>query len=219
MEHIPQFYSLYDMFSGKFQSTHFVHFRNVRLRRGYSNDQIFSLILREIVSPDILMPRFTLALLEKTVAVANRCFFFYSLPIYLSSLEVVFLELPSGFLASHDQVSSSFLEIQWITLLDFFIVCEISTSESVSSLRNLTISFLSSNYVRLFRHVYTSLCNFVKYPILYSYPQIFLMYKMINNFTDLFNRSNVLIIYFFRMLYNYSYNFIQISLLRFIFYN
>ena len=44
------------------------------------------------------------------VAVANRSFF-YSLPIHLSSLAIVFLRQPGGFLASHDPVSSGFLKI------------------------------------------------------------------------------------------------------------
>ena len=42
------------------------------------------------------MPRLSLASLDIAVTVANR-FFFDSLPIHLSSLEVVFLGLPGVF--------------------------------------------------------------------------------------------------------------------------
>ena len=51
--------------------------------------------------------------------------------------------------------------------------------ESLSSLHNLTISFLSSNDVTDFFAMFTiqepvkSRCNLVKYPILYSYPRKF----------------------------------------------
>ena len=56
------------------------------------------------------MPRLALALSEIAVAFANKSFF-DSLPIHLSSLAVVFLDLPGGFLASHDPVSLSFLKM------------------------------------------------------------------------------------------------------------
>ena len=55
------------------------------------------------------MPRLALALLEKAVAVANRSFF-DSLPIHPTSLAVVFLGLPGGFMASHDPLSQVFLK-------------------------------------------------------------------------------------------------------------
>ena len=108
--------------------------------------KFISLSLREIVCLDIFMPRLALDLLELAVSVANRSFFIHYQSI-LFSLAVVFLSLPSGLLALHDSVSSSFLKILWITLLDFPTVFEISPIESLSSLRNLTISFLSSNDV------------------------------------------------------------------------
>ena len=41
MNTIPLFLSPYDVFSGKFQSAHFVLFRNVRLHRSYSTVQIY----------------------------------------------------------------------------------------------------------------------------------------------------------------------------------
>ena len=87
--------------------------------------KFISLSLQEIVCLNVLMPKLALALLEKVVAVESRSFF-DSLPIHLSSLAVVFLGLPGGFLASHDQVSWIFLRILWITLLDFPTVFEIS---------------------------------------------------------------------------------------------
>ena len=119
--------------------------------------KFISLCLWEIVCLDILMPRLALTLLETVAAVANRSFFFYSLPIDLSSLAVVFLGLPGGFLASYDPVSSSFLKILWITLLDFLTVFEIILIVSLSSLCNLAISFLSSNdVIDFFRHVYNT---------------------------------------------------------------
>ena len=58
-----------------------------------------------------------------------------------------FLGLPGGLLASDDPVFSSFLEILWITLLDFPAIFQISPSETLSLLSNLTISFLSSDDV------------------------------------------------------------------------
>ena len=96
-------------------------------------------------------------------AIANRTFF-YSLPINLS-----FLCLPGCFWASHDPVSLSCLKILWLKLLDFPTYFEISTIESLSSLRYLTISFPSSNDVTEFWAMIT--INLVKYPILYSYSQ------------------------------------------------
>ena len=145
MNTIPLFFSRYDVFSGKFQSAHFVLFKNLRLRRLF---KFISLSLRDIVRLDILIPRLELSLLQKVVAVANRSFF-DSLPIHLSFLSVFFLGLQGVFffLASQDPVSSSFLKMLWITLLDFPTVFEISAIESLSSFCNLTISFLSSNDV------------------------------------------------------------------------
>ena len=143
---IPLFFSPYDVFTGKFQSAHFVIFRNVRLRRSCSTVQIHFIKSTEIICLDILMPMLALALLEISVAVANRSFF-YSLPIHLSFLVVIFLCPPGSFLASPDPVSSSFLKILWITLFFLSAVFEISPIESLSSVRNLTISFLSSNDV------------------------------------------------------------------------
>ena len=104
--------------------------------------KFISFSLWEIVCLDILMPRLALALVEIPVAVTNRSFLIHFQSI--SSLVVVFLGLPGGFLASHDQVSSSFLNILWIILIDFPIFFEISP---IKSLCNLTISFLSSNDV------------------------------------------------------------------------
>ena len=99
MNTIPLFFSQYDMFSGKFQSAHFVLFRNVR-----HFFKCISLCLWEIMCLDILMPRLALALFGIAVAVSNQSFV-DSLPIHLSSLAVVFLGLPGGFLASHGPVS------------------------------------------------------------------------------------------------------------------
>ena len=85
--------------------------------------KFISLSLRKIACLDILMPGLALALLDIGVAVANRSFF-VSLPSYLSSLRK--------------------------TLSDFPIVFEILLIEILSSLRNLNISFISSNDVRFF---------------------------------------------------------------------
>ena len=52
------------------------------------------------------MQMLALALLEIAVAVTNRFFFIYYPSIYFS-FAVVFLGLPSGFLASHDPVSKN----------------------------------------------------------------------------------------------------------------
>ena len=130
-----------------------------------------SVSLRKIMCFDILMPRLALILLQIEV-VAYRSFF--SLPIILSSLSVVFLDVPGGYWASHDPVSSSFLKILWITLLDFLTVFEIFPVVSPPSLCNLTISFVSSNDVTDF--IAKRWCNLVKYHILYSYPP-----KIFNN--------------------------------------
>ena len=165
---------------------------------------------------NILMPSLALTLLGivVTVTVANRSFF-DTLPIHLSSLAVVFLCRPGGFLALHDQFSSSFLKILWITLLDFSTVFEISPIAGLSSLRNLTISFLSSNDVRYFSPCLQckSRCNLAKYPILYSYPKNSLIIQ--NNYWIVRIYLIVLmflIIYIFRFLYDYSYNFISMKL-------
>ena len=145
---------------------------------------------------------------------------------FITNPSVVFLGMPGGFLASHDPVSPSFLKFLWITLLDFPTVFEISPIKSLSSLRKLIICFLSSNDVRFFRHVYNARAceeqvQFSK--ILYSIfspPQLFFNNtKLLLNFWDLFKRSNVFDHQFFRMSYDYSYNFIKISLLSFIFWN
>ena len=74
--------------------------------------KFISLSLREIVCLDILLP--TLALfyfifLEIAVAVTNRSFF-YSLPILLTSIAVVFLGRPGDFLALHDPFPQVFLK-------------------------------------------------------------------------------------------------------------
>ena len=89
MNTIPLFFSQYDMFRGKFQSAYFVLFRNVRFCRSYLTVEI-NLSLWEIVCFDILIPRLALALLEIAVAVTNQSIF-DSLPINLSSLEVVLI--------------------------------------------------------------------------------------------------------------------------------
>ena len=121
--------------------------------------------------------------------------FFYSLQIQLFSLAVVFLGLPRGFLASHDPVSQIFLKLLWITLLHFPTVFEIFPIESLSALRNLTISFLSSNDVTDFFSPCLqckSRCNLVKYPTLYTYSKKFFNNtKWLLNYMDLFNRSDV----------------------------
>ena len=140
MNRNPQSFSPYEVFSGKFQSAHFVFCRNVKLRGSW-------------------------ALL-------------HSIPIDLSSFAVVLVP-PGDFIASYDPVSSSFLKMLWIILLDFPTVFEISPIESLCSLRNLTISFLSYSDVIDFFAMFKmqesvkSRCNLIKYPIFYSYPKCF----------------------------------------------
>ena len=179
-EHNPTQSSVHMMFSGKFQLAHFVLFKNVRLCRSYSTVQINFVKSLGKTCLDIWMLRLALALLEIAVAVTNWSFFDL-LPLHLSSLAVVFLSLTGGFLVSCDPVSSSFLKILWITLLDFPTVFEISPIKSLSSLHNLSISFLSSNdvtdnFVMLtMQESLKSQCNLVKYPVLYCYPKSFLI--------------------------------------------
>ena len=145
MNTIPLFFRPYDMFSGKFQSAHFVFFRNVRLRRSYSTVQIHFIKSPRNSVPWYFNPKVSITSIRDSG-------FFNLLPIHLSSLAVVFLGLPGGFLSSHDPVSSSFLKILWIILLDIFTVFEISPIESLPSLRNLTIS---CNHVRFFSAIFT----------------------------------------------------------------
>ena len=114
--------------------------------------KFISLSLREIVCLDILMPKLALTLLEISVAVANR-FFIDSLSIHLPPLEVVFLGRPGCFLASHDPVSSSFLKILWITLLDFLTDFEISPIER--------LYFYQNKFIELYIF---ELCNLLLYP-------------------------------------------------------
>ena len=163
MNTIPLFFSPYDVFSGEFQSIHFVLFRNVRLRKSYSTVRIYFIKS----SGNCMLWYFNAKVSICSFRDCGCCcksihFFFYSLPIHLSSLAIIFLGLPS------------FLKILWITISDFPIVFEISPIESLSSLHNLTISFLSSNDVRDFFAMFTmqepiqNRCNLVKYPILYS---------------------------------------------------
>ena len=71
MNTIPQFISPYDVFSGEFQSDHFVLYRNVRVRRSDTTVQIYLIKSSEIVAVDILMPNLALAHLEIVIAVAN----------------------------------------------------------------------------------------------------------------------------------------------------
>ena len=172
MNTILLFFCSYDLFSGKVQSAHFFLFRNVRLCRSNSTVQIY--FIKSSVN-SVPWHFNALALLEIAVVVANLSFF-DSLPIHLSSFAVVFLGLPRGFLASHDRVISSFRKMLWITVLDYPTVFEISPIESLSSLRNLIISFLSSKDVIFFLPYlqYKSRCNSVKYPTLYSSPKFFL---------------------------------------------
>ena len=84
MNTISLFFGSYDVFSDKFQSAHFVIFRNVRLYRSYSTVQIY------FIKSYILMPKLALALLEIAVAVANRSFLIHyqstCFPLQLSSL-------------------------------------------------------------------------------------------------------------------------------------
>ena len=169
MNTIPLFFSSYDVFSGKFQSAHFVLFRNVRLRWSYSTVQIYF-----VKSSGNRVPWYFNAKVSMSSFRHRGCcrksiiFLFITNPSV--SLAVVFLSLPGGFLTSHDPVFSGFLKISWVTLLDFRTVFEISPIESLSSLRNLAISFLSSNDVTDFSPCLQckNRCNLVKFPILYS---------------------------------------------------
>ena len=155
MDTIPLFFSQYDMFSGKFQSAHFVLYRNVRLCRIYLTIQIYFIKSSGNSAPWYFNAKVSISSF-RDISCCCKSILFWSftnpLPIHLSSLAVVFLRLPGGFLAWHDSVSSSFLKMLWITLLYFPIVSPI---ECLSSLCNLTISFLSSNNVTDFFAIFT----------------------------------------------------------------
>ena len=90
MNTIPLFFTPHDLFSVNFESV-IVFFLEMK---GFIEAtwllEFITLNLRETVFLDILMPMLTLALLEIAYAVANR-YFFYSIPIHLSSLAVLFL--------------------------------------------------------------------------------------------------------------------------------
>ena len=149
-------------------------FINLRLCRSYSIVQIYFIKSSGNSVIWYFNVKWALALSESAVPVANWSIF-VSLPIQQISL---FLCLPGGFLASHDPVSSSFLNILWITLFDSPQSLKYLQS-SLSSLHNMTISFLSSSditnlFVMLTMYeLVKNRCNLVKYPILYSYPNFF----------------------------------------------
>ena len=100
MNTILLFFRPYDLFSGKFQLAHFALFRNVSLRKSYSTVQVHF-----IKYSGNSVPGYALALLP----LANRSSF-DSLPIHLSSFEVLFQDLPGGLLASHDADYPVFLK-------------------------------------------------------------------------------------------------------------
>ena len=158
MNTIPLFFSQYYIFSSKFQSAHFVLFRNVRLCRSYSTVQIYFI---KSLGNSVLS--------YFNAKVSINSFRDSSCHKSILSLAVVFLGKPGGFLASHDPVSSNFLKIP---LLDFLTILEISPIKILFSLCNMTISFLRSNDVTDFFSMFAiqdpvkSRCNLVKYPIL-----------------------------------------------------
>ena len=136
--------------------------------------KFISLRLREIVLPWYFNAKVSLySFRDSGFCRKSILFLFITNPFVFTCSS--FLGLPGGFLASHGPVSSGFLEILWIILLDFPWVFEIFPIESLSSLRNLTISFLSSDDVKIIFALFTMQepvncwCNLVKYPILYSY--------------------------------------------------
>ena len=144
MNIIPLFFSPYEVFSGKFQSTHFILFR---LRKSYSTIRIYFIKSSGNSMPGYFYAKISISSFRDSGCCCKSILLFYSLAIHLSSLAVVFLRQSGGFLASHDPVFSTFLKILWIKLLDFPTVFEISLIESLSSLHNFTFSFLSSNDV------------------------------------------------------------------------
>ena len=147
MNTIPLFFSPYDVFIGKFQSAHFVLFRNVRLCRSYKTVQIYF-----IKSSGNSVPWYFNAKVIWVFAFRDSGCCRKSIPFFF-----LFITNPSVFpfssfprparLASQDSVSSIFLKILWFFLLDFPTVFDISPIENLSSLCNLTFSFLSFNKV------------------------------------------------------------------------
>ena len=176
MNTIQLFFNPYDAFSRKFQLGHFFLFRNVRLRWSYSTVQIY--FIKSSVNS---VPWY----FNAKVSISS----FRDRGYCHESILFWFITNPSVFPCSSFPrptrlfpLFSSFLKILWITLLAFPTIFEISPIGSLSSLRNLTTSFLSSNDVTDFFVMFTmqepmkSRCNLAKYPILYFYPKICINY-------------------------------------------
>ena len=117
MKTIPLFSKPYDSFRGKFQSPHFVLFRNVRVRRSYQTVQMYF-----IKSSGNRVTWYFIVKVSISSFRDNGCcrklilFLFITNPSV--SFAVDFLSLPGYFLASHHLFSWLFLKILWITLLD-----------------------------------------------------------------------------------------------------
>ena len=113
MTTIPLFCISYDVFSGKFQSPHFVLFGSVKCRSSCSATQIYF-----IKSSGNSVPWYFNAKVSINSFRDSSCccklILFDSWPTHLSSLAVVFLGLPGSFWASHNPIFSSFLKTLWI---------------------------------------------------------------------------------------------------------
>ena len=88
----------YEVFSGKFQSAHFVLLRNVRLRRSYSTVKIHLIKFSLNSEPWYFNANVSIRFWERLLLQIDS--FFDSLLIHQPSFVVVFLGLPSSFLAS-----------------------------------------------------------------------------------------------------------------------
>ena len=108
---IPMFFSLYDVFSGKFQSVHFVIFRDVCLRRSYWTVKIYFMKSLGNSVPWYFDSKVSISFFRDNDCCRKSVFFFilffvvFFTSIHLSSLAVVFLSFPGGFLVSHDPIS------------------------------------------------------------------------------------------------------------------
>ena len=143
MNSIPLFFSPYDVFSGKFQSAHFVLLRNVRLCRSNSTVQIYFIKSLGNCVPWYFNAKVSInSFRDSGCCHKSILFWFTTNP---SVFPYSSFSRPARWFLGFTW--PSFLKIIWITLLDFPTVFEIFPIESLSSWRNLTISFLSSNDV------------------------------------------------------------------------
>ena len=151
MNTILLFFSPYDVFSGKFQSTHFLLFRNVKLSRSFLTVQIYFIKSSGNSVPWYLNAKVSIrSFRDSCCCHKSILFWFIANP---SVFPCSCFPRPARWFLSFTW--ASFLKILWIILLDFPPVFEISPIESLSSLRNLTIIFLSSNDVTDFFAMFT----------------------------------------------------------------